>query len=393
MYPLTIELVDFLLSDRARAALDELMHADLSDIAILPGLTELRRNFTPSEASVLIDQARLRQRASLKFPNSDRLFFTDEALQQASSFGIARFRAERFAKYRRVADLGSGIGADTLALAEVVPELTAIECNSVLARLLTANVTAMGLTSRVRVVCADWTQLSLNIEAAFVDPSRRVGGRRVFRLDEMNPSLSSIMALFTQVPDVAVKVAPSVVDDEIPPDVEVEFVSEQGECKEALLLFGGMRRGVARTATLLPGAHRLDSTAPITNIPTSVPQEFLYEPDVAILRATLVRALATQLNAAQLDASIAYITSNTLVSTPFARVWNVIKHSSFHLKTLNKWLREMEAGEVIVKKRGSPIEPETFQHRLKITPGGPTITVFLTRMCGRPWMIIGREIK
>lgn len=220
-----------------------------------------------------------------------------------------------------------------------------------------------------------------------------MGGKRVFRLSGMDPPISAINAFRENVRNIAVKVAPGVSYDEIPRDAEVEFISERGTCKEALLLFGDLQRGVARTATLLPGPHRLDSATPAGEVPVRPPQQYFYEPDPTILRATLVRTLATLLDAAQIDASIAYLTSDTLVCTPFARAWHISRHGPFHLKTLNKWLREMSAGDVVVKKRGSPIDPDAFRRRLKTTRGGPTVTVFLTRVLDRPWMVVGEEIR
>jgi hypothetical protein len=391
MYPLTLELVDFLLSNRAKTTLDQLIQTDVSDATLLPQLTALRRDFTPPEAAALLDQARLRQRARAKFPYAERLFFTDEALQQASSFAIASYRAKYFAGYRCVADLGCGIGGDMLALAQVVPQIIAVERDPVRARIAEVNAAAGGVSERVRVVCADWTTLSLDVEAAFADPSRRTDERRVFRLAEMEPPIAAIHALRERITNVAVKVAPGVSHEKIPSDAEVEFISERRTCKEALLLFGDLQKGVSRTATLLPGPHHLDSSAPISQGPACEPKTYLYEPDPAILRAGLVRALASQLNAVQIDATIAYLTSDKLAPTPFARVWRVVRHGPFHLKTLNRWLRELGAGDVVVKKRGSPIDPDAFRRRLKTTPGGPILTVFLTHVRERPWMVVGES--
>jgi hypothetical protein len=128
-------------------------------------------------------------------------------------------------------------------------------------------------------------------------------------------------------------------------------------------------------------------------VPIHEPLTYLYEPDAAVIRATLVQHLATQLGATQIDPTIAYLTSVQPVDTPFARRWAVLRHGPFHLKTLNHWLRELGAGAVVVKKRGSAIDPDEFRRRLKTTPGGPAVTVFLTRVQGRPWMIVGAEEK
>ena len=395
MYPLTLELITFLTGEPATRALHDLQPRDLRATATLERITELRKTFTAAQAAVLLDQARLRQKASGKFPNAASTWLVDEALQQASSRAVSRYRAQRFAEYACVADLGCGIGADTLALAEVVPHVLAVELDPIRARLAELNTAAWGLSDRVYVFCADWTQLkwergTSRVEAAFADPARRVAGRRVFRLNAMQPPIATILELKRHMAALAVKVAPGVQNDEIPAQAEVEFISEQGNMKEAVLWFGDLRRGVARTATLLPeGVHLQSGAEPST--PIRQPGNYIYEPDPAIIRATLVRTLAAHLDAAQLDARIAYLTGDARIDTPFARVWRVIRHGHFHLKTLNRWLREWGAGRVIIKKRGSPIDPDTFRRRLKTTPGGPEVTVFLTHVQEKPWMILSEE--
>ncbi len=393
MYPLSLDLIDFLISPPAQRVLECLKESDLRDAEILGQLTTLRRQFSAEQAAVLLDQARLRKKALTKFPHAEPMFFDEEALQQASSRAVAVYRARCFNRYQCVGDLGCGIGADMLALAEIVPVVIAVEIDPVRARLAELNAAACGLAHRVQILRADWTTLSLDIEAAFADPARRVDGRRVFRLEDIVPPLSTLLALQMRIPDIAVKVAPGIDHADIPPDAEVEFISERGEMKEALLRFGALRSGAQTRATLLPGGHQLDSQAPIAEIAEQEPDGYLYEPDPAILRAGLVRHLATQLGAAQLDADIAYLTSSVLSATPFAHVWQVLRHGRFNLKTLNRWLRELGAGSLVVKKRGSPVDPEEFRRRLKTTPGGPALTVFLTHVRGQPWMVIGKPIQ
>ncbi|MEI2688205.1 MAG: hypothetical protein V9H69_00240 [Anaerolineae bacterium] len=204
----------------------------------------------------------------------------------------------------------------------------------------------------------------------------------------MDPPLSAVLALLEHVPTLAVKTLPGIADEEIPPGAEVEFISERGQMKEALLRFGALHTGAARRATLLPGPHHLDSNAPVGPISSSQPLAWLYEPDAAVIRATLVQHLAAQIGAAQLDPTIAYLTSQQPVETPLARRWAVLRHGPFHLKTLNRWLRELGAGAAVVKKRGSAIDPDEFRRQLKTTPGGLTVTVFLTRVQSRPWMAL-----
>jgi SAM-dependent methyltransferase len=409
MVPLTLPMVDFLLSPPAQAALDELAGQDVGEQASLELLPRLRRTWQPDQAAALLDQARLRRKAGDKFPHPERLLFSNDALQQASSRAVAIYRAQQFAGFvprppftghrSLVADLGCGLGADTIALAEAGLAVLAVERDPVRARIAAATMAVLGLAERVDVLCADWTSLfpwesaqrGPGPVAAFIDPSRRAGEQRIFRLDAMEPPIAAVLALLEHVPTLAVKTLPGIADEDIPAGAEVEFISQRGQMKEALLRFGDLRTGATRRATLLPGPQHLNSNAALGPVPIHEPLAYLYEPDAAVIRATLVQHLATQISAAQLDSTIAYLTSERPAETPFARRWAVLRHGPFHLKTLNRWLRELGVGAVVVKKRGSAVDPDEFRRRLKTTPGGPAVTVFLTRAQGRPWMVVGTE--
>jgi hypothetical protein len=126
----------------------------------------------------------------------------------------------------------------------------------------------------------------------------------------------------------------------------------------------------------------------------SEPLAYLYEPDSAVLRAGLVANLGLQMNSCQLDPDIAYLTADTFQPTPFARAWRVIDWFPFQLKRLRAYLREHHVGEITVKKRGSPIEPEALIHDLRLS-GNEKRVVFLTHLEGRPIVIIAvdQEIK
>lgn len=409
MFPLTLALVDFLCTPEAQAALADLAPEDLSEAQRLALLQRLRRRFPPEQAAALLDQARLRRKAAAKFPQPERLLFTEEALQQASSCEVARYRAAQVAAYLGgsagaapgrlpvVADLGCGIGADTVALAEVGLSVLAVERDPVRARIAGHNAASLGLADRVHVLQADWTTLPWGepgwvgqaVAVAFADPSRRCGQRRIFRLAETDPPPEAVARLRERLPDVLVKTLPGLADEEIPEGAEVEFISEEGEMKEALLRFGRLRRGAERTATLLPGPHHLDNSEAPHPPPLSAPLAHLYEPDPAVLRATLVQHLAARLQAAQLDRTVAYLTAEHPVETPFARRWQVVRHGPFHLKTLKGWLRELDAGEVVIKKRGSAVDVAELGARLKPLRGTQAFTLFLTRVAGQPWMVVG----
>jgi hypothetical protein len=191
----------------------------------------------------------------------------------------------------------------------------------------------------------------------------------------------------------AVKISPGVDYDELPEDAEVEIISLNGEVKEAVLWFGDLQSGLSRRATLLPQGHTLtNADLPAAAILTSEPLAYLYEPDKAIIRAHLVEALAQQLDAFKLSNDIAYLTAPTNIPTPFARCFAIEASFPFQLKRLRHYLRQNDIGQVTVKKRGSPLEPDSLRRQLRLK-GSQHRLIFLTQVKGETAVLIGLEVK
>lgn len=400
MRPLTLPLVAWLRGERAAAALDALADEPLDEQALLPLLTRLRKEYTPEQAAALVDQARLRRRAMRKFgPAARSMLFDQEALEQASDQAVAGHRAARFAGFRSVADLGCGLGGDALALSHVSPRLLLVEQDPVRLALAAHNLTVAGGAAAVEYVESDWTALPLppDLEALFVDPARRVEGRRRFSLDQMVPPIDAVLARLPALSEIAVKVAPGVAPASVPNGCEVEFVSLDGAMREAVLWFGGFRIGATRRAAVLrsgPAGTQADllvATGAPRAIPLSAPRTYLYEPDPAVIRATLLDRIAEGMDGHLLDPEIAYLTSDRADDGPFARRWRVIEHAPFNLKRLNRRLRALGMRVTVVKKRGAPIEPERFRRRLVGDEEGRPATLFVTRHLDQPWMILCGE--
>jgi SAM-dependent methyltransferase len=302
---------------------------------------------------------------------------------------VATYRAERYRGFSRIADLGCSIGSDTLALSQIAPTI-GLDRDPL--RLVMAQANARSLGSPAEFLHADLTSRlpfsSTPQLALFFDPSRRETGRRLFSVQQYHPPLEIIRDWLPHYPALGVKVSPGVHLNELRSyDCEVEFISLRGELKEAALWFGPLKT-VKRRATVLPGPHTLTPEVPEPTLPIDEPRGFLYEPDPAVIRAGLVRTLGARLNAAQLDPKIAYLTSDQKIEIPFARLWEVEDWMPFGLKKLRHYLRERNIGQVVVKKRGSAIQPEFLIRKLKLQ-GDHTRVLFLTQLRGRPIVVIG----
>lgn len=367
----------------------------------------LSRRYPADLVQAALEVAIQRGSAAGKFPQGDRMYFTREALEQASSYPVAAYRSRRYRGYAPLLDLACSAGGDTLGLAEQGP-VTGIDLDPVRLALAQANLSVLGLGERASWLQADLTRLPIKLEALggqaalFFDPARRSQGQRIFTVEAYQPPLSVIRDWLVHVPQLGVKLSPGVDLQEMGPyqaayAPEIEFISLEGELKEAVLWFGAFH-SAARRATLLrrqtpeagtatPDTLSLQRGENLPQLPISPPQDYLYEPDPAILRSGLVTLLGASLQAAQLDPDIAYLTASRSSPTPFARCWAVQDWFPFQLKRLRRYLRERGVGHVTVKKRGSPLDPQDLARQLKLK-GDAHALIFLTHLEGKPIVII-----
>ncbi|MBN1149155.1 MAG: methyltransferase domain-containing protein [Anaerolineales bacterium] len=387
-----------LLSPPGQQVLKEAAALQPREVDFLGHFTALSRLYPADLARAALEIAILRTEASAKLPFAGRLYLTRPALEQASSYPVACYRAERLRGFDRLLDLGCSVGGDTFALAHQAHTL-GVDLDPLRLAMARANLEALGLGDRAALLQADLTDaLPFSTEksdslALFFDPGRRAGERRLRSVHAYRPPLGVIESWLPRFPALAVKISPGVDLDELRDfEAEIEFISLNGELKEAVLWFGPLK-SARRRATVLPGPHSfVDPTGAGVRqaqpLPLDEPRAYLYEPDPSILRAGLVQPLGWQLGAAQLDPDIAYLTSERLVDTPFARAWQVETWLPFSLKRLRAALRQRGVNRVVVKKRGSPLQPEELirELRLKTDKGAAPVerVVFLTHLRGAP---------
>lgn len=382
-----------LLTPEGRALLDEVRDTDPArELAVA---TRLRRTHPAELVSAALGQARLRQRAAAKFGERDagRMFFTPNGVEQSTRASVAAYRAERMTALgvTSVADLCCGIGGDAVALARAGIRVLAVDRDPATAAAARANAEALGLDELIEVREADVMEVdTAGYDAVFVDPARRGGRGRIFDPEAYSPPLSwAVEAARTAPRAAALKVAPGIPHEAVPDDAEAEWISDGGDVKEAVLWFGGTPGAVR--ATLLPGPRTLLGTG-LPDPEVRTPGRYLYEPDGAVIRAHLVAEVAEQVGGGLLDATIAYVTADELVATPYATAYEITDRMPFNVKRLKALLRERGVGTLTVKKRGSAVEPEEL--RRKVKPQGPNAaTVFLTRVAGAPTMLIGHPAR
>jgi hypothetical protein len=384
-----------LMTEPGRSAVGDavaLLDSGRSALEVSGTIRQRFSTLTAPVATAVISQATLRRRGRAKFGGAaDELWFTPDGLEQATSDAAARHRATRFAalaetlgRRPRVADLCCGIGGDLRALEAVGCDVTGVDRDPVTVLAARANVPT------ARIDCGGVESFDLTgYDAVFIDPARRVDGRRTFDVHQYAPPWPFVTGLLARLPAAAAKVAPGIPHDLIPTRIETEWVSVGGSLKEAVLWAGGLRDGnTRRRATLLPTGATMTSLSDADE-PASVgtARRYLYEPDDAVVRAHLIGDLARSLDGVLLDRSTAYITSDVRVDSPFAQAFEIAEVMPFSLKRLRSALRDADVGAVTIMKRGSAIDVEQLRRDLRLK-GKQQAVVVLALIAGRHHAVI-----
>ncbi|GAA4916546.1 class I SAM-dependent methyltransferase [Stackebrandtia albiflava] len=342
-----------------------------------------RHTDDPELAQAAMNQATLRAAAYPKFgPDTARMFFTRDGLEQASRAVVAERRADRLAAAGadRVADLCCGIGADAFAMARHGLTVVAVDSDAETADIARANAAALGLSGQVEVrhERAQDTDLT-GVDAAFADPARRHAGRRIFDPRMYSPPLPELWRLTEDVDHRVCKVGPGIDHSIIPPDAEAEWVSVDGDVVEAALWRGGVATA-PRRASVITGRRVTELTGPGDRQATvGEIGGFLYEPDGAVIRAHLVAELAELVAGRLAHPKIAYLYTDAIHPTPLATGYRIDEVLPFHVKKLRQLVAARRIGRLTVKKRGADVEPDRLRRELK-PAGDNEATLIVTRI-------------
>src|SRR5947208_7279569 len=88
-------------TEAGRAALAEATAQSPEEATFLACFNRLSKRYERELARAAIETAMLRRRAAGKFTRADQMYFTREALEQATSEAVARHRVKRFAGMKK----------------------------------------------------------------------------------------------------------------------------------------------------------------------------------------------------------------------------------------------------------------------------------------------------
>lgn len=383
-----------------------------SDVA---SVSRLRKSYPVDQVAVALELTKARRKATTKFPAAAAGLFADvPGVEQATSLTAATHKANRFVSGplagAGVIDLCCGVGGDAMGFVAAGLNVTAIDRDPVRAWMASHNARC---ASRVADAQSLLDESVPTGTALHLDPARRTGAGRVFRLADHLPAPATIAALLARFPDAAVKLSPAVnlaeldeelisklPDTKVPgaklpgstlPGAEIEFISEAGRLVQSVLWTGRLRGDHPRTATLLVQGQTHTLTGPPDEPGFGFPGQYLYSVDAAAERAGLLHRFGLP----AIHPRLGLLTADDILDNPWLTGFELLAelpYSAKNPKKIKAWLSDHDAGVVEIKTRGKAVDPDPLQRALRGN-GSTPYTLFVLRFDQRLSCLITRRLR
>ena len=362
--PESLADIHWLVSDEAVPMLDAAMRLSASATSLQAAEVErLRRALVAGTHAPGAGAGGAAAEGPGKVRAADRMFFTPLGLEQATDEVIAGYKARRFAGADHVLDLCSGIGGDLVSLAGVC-RVTGYDRDPRMAVLAEANLRALGRADRGAALVGEVSGVDLGTAAAWhIDPDRRPTGRRTTHVELHDPTWETIETMLARNDHAAVKLSPATtLEPPLEERAELEWISRGRECRQLVAWFGRLasESGRRRATVLGPADETPRSVVGVPSEPT-VPldrvEQYLYEPDPAVLAAKLDGALAAEHELNLISSGIAYYSASHKVDdTALAcfEVRDVLPFQIKPLKALVRQRRDRPPGDQETRRRKRP---------------------------------------
>ena len=289
-------------------------------------------------------------------------------------------------------DLGCGLGIDSIALAESGSAVVAVEKDEMTAKFASYNLARFPTAEVHRSAAEDF---DVGTEGVFLDPARRDLGasgrsRKLLSPEDFSPSISFAFEQLTRVPG-GVKLSPALPHELVSDKFEATWVSHRGDLVEFSQWSTDPQHFGKRFAVMIDGETELKFTGEEFDAEVSSLDEYVYEPDPALIRSHLLGAFALEQGLGLLSQGIAYLTGSERKS-PWLRGYKLLAEMPLDEKAISRYLSERSIGSLEIKKRGVDIDPQLMRKRLKLKGSGAA-TLIATKVGGARKALVCEPIR
>ena len=360
-------------------------------------------------AQKMAEQIRARQKAKTKLPtwyaNAQLVFPASLSVEQASSELTAQYKASLIDS-EVVIDLTGGMGVDTCAFAGAARRVVYVERDAALAQTAAHNFETLKLTNvEVRHGMAfeqTFNEADAPETTIYLDPHRRGNAnQKLVRMADYEPSVGQHLGVLLQYARrVIVKVSPLIDLTQAQRDlsghvVQIHVVAVDNEVKEVLLLIEPIAKIVLFVAVNLSTTHPTSvfcfdpAHEKTASVAFSVPLQYLYEPNAAMLKAGAFKTTAERFGVFKIGLHSHLYTSQNLVANFAGRIFEVMAVCRADKKEVQTHLPN---GKAHLTTRNFPMKTEDLKQKLGLKDGGDTYLLATTLHNGDKRVIVTKKI-
>ncbi len=353
--------------------------------------------------ALVATQIKYLQRARKKLPeyHAARAIIPPLAFEQSSSHLTAGHKRWRGGT---CIDLTCGLGVDSLHLSYSFDRVITVERDETLAEIAVINFRRLG-ADNIEVVndsAENFLERSAleggHADLVYVDPDRRsASGRKLVRPEDCSPDITALMPLMLKCADrVAAKLSPLFDVDEafrlFGERCSVEVVSAAGECKEILIELGAGATSPTVTASAIGAGsvrYPFSATRPAENGTFAPPYRYMIIPDVALRKARLTCAYASQYLPGSYpipNGGYIFYDGEKLPDKIIGKVFEVLSMERYDPARLKKELKRRGIRSVRIYTNDFPASAAAIAAKLGVREGDDTCMAF-TRINGTPWRV------
>lgn len=323
-------------------------------------------------------------------------------LEQCSSEHTALVKQTLIHKGAGVIDLTGGFGVDSCYMAQEAAEVVHCELDTHLSEIVQHNANVLGVRN-MRCIAGDGINYlraapDNSVDYIYIDPSRRSDSSRVFLLKDCEPNILVLQDLFfSKSTYILTKLSPLLDISHVLSSLRhihtLYVISLDNDCKELVVMqqkgFQG-ETSIRAIRLFRDQLHELTFTMGEERMAVprySLPEKYLYEPDVSITKAGAFKTVAKRYGLAKLHQHSHLYTSAMLQADFPGRIFCITEVLPFGtFKKNKKW----EKANITI--RNFPSKVDVLRKRFKIKDGGDVYLFFTTNSDSDLIVIVCKKI-
>ena len=355
--------------------------------------------------SDIINQIAAKQKAKNKLPTwfatKNIIYPSKLSIEQTSSEATAQYKANLIAGNSLI-DLTGGFGIDDFYFAKQFKEVVHCELNAELSKIVAQNALVLN-AENINCIAGDSTdilkKLNRKFDWIYVDPSRRNDLKgKVFMLKDCLPNVPELLDFYFEFSDsILIKNSPildiSLAISELKNVKKVYIIALDNEVKEFLIEIKKdySEKIILKTINLSKNNNQVFEHIIEDDSSTSysLPKQFVYEPNAAIMKSGLFNSVANQLNLFKLHQHSHIYTSDVLIENFPGRSFKVDHFFEFNKQNANQFLKGQKMN---VTTRNFNLTVDELKKKFKISDGGFIYTFATTTINNQKTILICTKI-